>query len=390
MNRHPWAVLVLSAAAVSLVGCSTSPEAGPPTTSTSASQLPPASASPSAPEPPTLKELVGSASNGVVRIETTTCELWGGGSGSGFLVDDDLVATVAHVVDGARTVSLRTTEGVIRGEVIGSDLDREVALVRAVRPLGGHEFVFATESPEVTDQVAVLGFPRGLPLTTTLGSVSALDRRVEFETQSLDGLIQTDAAINGGNSGGPMINGQGEVVGLVEAKNRDSEGLAYAVPAGVARDLVTAWAASPDSTGGVDCPAATEGLITIESIHPDAPAIAEAFYVFVAGINEEWYGESWGMLTGRRRGAYGSLEDFAREQSSSMISDFVLEKASRKDETSDTADVRFTSTQDPAYGPDGQSCSQWHLRYTMRMDSGRWLIDAAKNLGDSPTGCLDE
>ena len=163
MNRHPWTVLVLSAAAVSLMGCSTSSEAGPPTTSTSASELPSASASPSAPEPPTLKELVGSASNGVVRIETTACELWGGGSGSGFLVDDDLVATVAHVVDGARTVSLRTTDGVIRGEVIGSDLDREVALVRAVRPLGGHEFVFATESPEVTDQVAVLGFPIGLP-----------------------------------------------------------------------------------------------------------------------------------------------------------------------------------------------------------------------------------
>ena len=187
-----------------------------------------------------------------------------------------------------------------------------------------------------------------------------------------------------------MINGEGEVVGLVEAKGRDSEGLAYAVPAEVARDLVTAWAASPDSTGDVDCPAATEGLITIESIHPDAPAIAEAFYVFVAGINEEWYEDSWAMLTGRRRGAYGSLEDFAREQSTSTITDFVLEKASRKDETSDTADVRFTSTQDPEHGPDGQSCSQWHLRYTMRMDSGRWLIDAAKNLGDSPTQCLDE
>ena len=390
MYRRPWAAMVLSAAAVSLVGCSASSDASPPTRSASASASPAESVSPAPSEPPTLAALVGSASNGVVRIETTACELWGGGSGSGFLVDDDLVATVAHVVDGARTVSLRTTDGVIRGEVIGSDPDREVALVRAVRPLGGHEFVFASESPEVTDQVAVLGFPRGLPLTTTLGSVSALDRRVEFETQSLAGLIQTDAAINSGNSGGPMINEQGEVVGLVEAMYGDSEGLAYAVPASDARQLISAWADSPDVAQGVECPPATEEVISIESIHPDAPALAEAFYAFVEGINEEWYEESWSSLTGRRRGAYGSLEDFAREQSTSTITDFVLEKASRKDETSDTADVRFTSTQDPAYGPDGQPCSQWHLRYTMRMDSGRWLVDAAKNLGDSPVACLDE
>lgn len=387
MNRYPWTALVLCMAAASVVGCSASPDGTPSTPpATTTSPAP----SPSVSEPPTLAELVSAASNGVVRIETTACELWGGGSGSGFLVGDDLVATVAHVVEGARTVSLRTTDGVIRGEVIGSDPRREVALVRAVRPLGGHVFTFSGEAPEVTDRVAVLGFPMGLPLTTTLGSVSALNRRIEFETQSLDGLIQTDAAINGGNSGGPMMNDQGEVVGLVEAKDSDSEGLAYAVPAGVAEDLVSAWTLSPDTTAGVDCPPATEDLITIKSVHPDAPALAETFYAFVQGINESQYEESWAMMTGRRRGAYGTFEDFSEEQSTTEITDFVLEKASRRDETSDSADVRFTSTQDPAYGPDGQSCSQWHLRYTMRMDSGNWLIDGAKNLGGSPTACVDE
>ncbi len=186
-----------------------------------------------------------------------------------------------------------------------------------------------------------------------------------------------------------VLNAQGQVVGLVEAKDGASEGLAYAVPAGVAEDLVTAWTLSPDTTAAVDCPPATEELITIESIHPDAPALAETFYWFVQGINEEQYEQSWAMMTGRRRGAYGSLEDFSVEQSTTAITDFVVEKASRKDETSDTADVRFTSSQDPAYGPDGQSCSEWHLRYTMRMDSGNWLIDGAKNLGDSPTACVD-
>jgi hypothetical protein len=349
----------------------------------------PSDTAPSAPveQPPTLRDSVAFVSSGVVRIEVTTCEPGLPPSGSGFLVDEDLVATVAHVVEGARTIALRTSDEVIRGEVVGVDPDREVALVRAVRPLGGSILVFATESPEVTDEVAVLGYPLGQPLATNVGAVSGLDRRVEFESQSLSGLIQTDASVNPGNSGGPMINAAGEVVGLVEAKT--GEGLAYAVPAGVAGDLVEGWAAAPVVEPPADCPDPTADLVTIESKHADAPALARTFHAFIEGINLGYYEDSWALLTGRRRAAYSDFESFVEAQSTSTITDFVLEKASMKDETSDTADVRFTSRQAAELGPDGQTCSQWHLRYTMRMDSGYWRIDGAENLEASPVECAE-
>lgn len=343
----------------------------------------PLSSSPT-PEPPSLGDSVALARSGVVRIEATHCD-GGVSSGSGFLVGPDMVATVAHVVDGARTLSLRTPGGVLRGEVVGVDADAEVALVRAIDTLPGFIFVFAEEPPEITEEIAVLGYHFGQPLTTNVGTVSALDRRVEFEGQSLSGLIQTDAAVNSGHSGGPMVNAAGEVLGLVEAKA--GEGLGYAVPAAVAEPMVTAWAASPDDVPMAQCPDPTAELITTESRHADAPALAASFFAYFDGINRGYYGSAWEMLTGRRQGKYAGYDDFEAKQSSSIISEVVLELARRVDETSDTADVRFVSRQDPELGPDGQACSEWHLRYTMRMDSGYWRIDAAENLDDSPRAC---
>ncbi|MGB8020862.1 MAG: S1C family serine protease [Candidatus Nanopelagicales bacterium] len=326
-------------------------------------------------------------SDGVVRIEVTGCEIGSPWSGSGFLVSPTLVATARHVIVDARTLSLRTTEGVVRGEVIGMDRENDVALVRAVHALPGYEFEFGVTLPWVTDEVAVLGYPYGLPLTTTVGAVSALDRRVEFEGESLDGLIQTDATVNPGNSGGPMIDAAGQVLGVVEAKG--GEGIAYAIPAKVVAPLVADWTSDPQDIEAPDCPDPTADLITIKSRHADAPALAATLHQFVWGINESEYESAWIMLTGRRQGAYGDFEDFERKQSTSSISDLVLELVERSGETSDTAEVSFTSRQDPEFGRDGQQCTKWHLEYTLRMDSGYWRIDAAKTL-ETPAPCEAE
>ncbi|HEX6887834.1 MAG TPA: trypsin-like peptidase domain-containing protein [Candidatus Nanopelagicales bacterium] len=337
--------------------------------------------------PRSVDEAVQFVSDGVVRIESTGCEAGQVGSGSGFLVDDDLVATVAHVVADARTLSLRTADSVIRGEVVGVDPEREVALIRAIRPLTGHVFTFASEAPEIPEKVGILGFPHGKPLETKTGGVSGLDRRIEFEGQSLRGLIQIDAAVNPGNSGGPVVNARGEVVGLVEAKFSNEEGTAYAVSSGVAADLIEGWATAPVVEPLADCPDPVADIVRIDSRHADAPALAQTLAAYVSGISFGEYDVSWGMLTGDLQGSYGDVSGFADAHASSTIEGVVLEKVGLIDSTSNWAQVRFTSRQDAADGPDGQTCSDWHLRYTMRMDSGMWLIDAATPLGDSPVDC---
>jgi serine protease Do len=327
---------------------------------------------------------IGSLQTGVVRIESTYCD-GSVGSGSGFIAGDDLVATVAHVVQGARTLSLRTPEGVIRGEVVGIDPEREVALVRAVKPLPGFIFAMADEAPQVTDEVLVMGYPEGRPLSTTTGAVSAVDRRVELEGNSISGLIQTDAAVNPGNSGGPMVDSAGRVVGLVEAKG-EGEGLAYAVPAAIAAPLLEAWKASPGEVPPPSCPDPFSERVDTQSVHPDAPALARAFYDYIGGINSGYLKNSWNVLTGDAQGRYGDLAAFEEAQSTSTISDFILEKASRVEETVDTADASFVSRQDPEFSTSGEGCTIWHLRYTMRMDSGLWLIDGAKDI-EPPKPC---
>ncbi|MGB7982034.1 MAG: S1C family serine protease [Candidatus Nanopelagicales bacterium] len=383
MSIGRYSVAAVVACGVLLAGCSSQDQVAQ--TEPSASVLPSASPAPTGPQ--TIREAIDYVGSGVYRIETTSCDVPGRSSGTGFRVGEDLLATVAHVVADSRTISIRSSDGVVRGEVVGIDPDREVALVRAIRPITGHVFQFATEAPELTSEVAALGYPEGLQLAPAMGNVTGLDRRIELLDQSLTGMIQTDAGINPGNSGGPLIDARGVVVGLVEAQYVDAAGVGYAVPAGVAADLIDGWSQTPVAQALADCPDPAGDYVATESIHPDAPAIALTFRNYVQSIDDGYYSDAWGLLTGDLRKSYGDFEQFAEEYSSTRISDLVLEKVSRRDETRNTADVRFVSTQSAELGPDDQTCSQWHLRYTVRVDSGIWLIDSAKNLGDSPVDC---
>lgn len=377
---------VLLAAAV-LTGCSSGDEVAAPTATQTVLVTPSGRLIPTpSPTAPALRDVVARASAGVVKIEVTTCD-GGGGSGSGFIVAPNLVATVAHVVDGARTISVRGTGGVVRGELVGVDDRRELALVRTVKPFSGYVLSFSRVNPEVTDQISVIGYPLGRPLSTSVGRVSALDQRVDFELLTLEGMIQTDAAVNPGNSGGPMLDVEGNVVGLVEAKAGGAEGLAYAIPASSAAPVVAGWVAAPVDVPLQTCPDPFADLVTIESRHADAPALAATFHRYFQAINEGWYDEAWGYLTGRRRGEVGGLEAFSEEQSTSQVRGLVIENVARVDDTTDEATVRFVSTQDADHGTDGQTCSSWHLTYTMRMDAGGWAIDSAMNETGSPVQC---
>src|SRR5687767_5885284 len=176
-----------------------------------------------------LTRLVTRVKSGVIRVETTTCA--GKSVGSGTLISPKLVATVEHVVAGARTIALKRSGKLLgTATVIGRDRTRDLALLRLSKATTGHQFRLARRLPEVGEAVAALGFPLGLPLTATRGTVSGLNRTLVVKGVKRRGMIQTDAAVNRGNSGGPLLAiATGEVLGLVDLLAADANGIAFAV-----------------------------------------------------------------------------------------------------------------------------------------------------------------
>jgi hypothetical protein len=200
-----------------------------------------------------LADVVEKVKSGVFRIVARTCD--GASVGSGILVGPRLVATVEHVVAGAREIVLkRGGRKLGTAQVIGLDVPRDLALLRTSEPVDGHVFLLSRESPRLGEEVAVLGFPLGLPLTVTRGSVSGLNRTIPIDDVKRRRLVQTDAGVNAGNSGGPLLSIEsGEVIGLVDLGSTQVNDIAFAVSARVAAPLLEAWRAAPQPVVAVSC-----------------------------------------------------------------------------------------------------------------------------------------
>ena len=183
--------------------------------------------------------------NAVVAIQST---LRGGQSmGSGFIMTaDGYVTTNYHVVDGATKIEVITHDGTsYPAELVGYDNTNDVAVLK----MEGDSFPFVTvgvsDSLIVGDQVVAIGNPLGeLTNTLTVGYVSAKERGVNTDGITIN-MIQTDAAINSGNSGGPLFNMKGEVVGITTAKYSGEsssgatiEGIGFAIPIDDVYDLI--------------------------------------------------------------------------------------------------------------------------------------------------------
>src|SRR6476659_8254833 len=209
-----------------------------------------------------INEIYRVSAPGVVHIETTSrvqqaTDFVGnsfGGSqtqralGSGFVIDKaGHVVTNYHVVRGASTiqVSFSNTER-FKAKVVGVDPSTDIAVLqvkvksRALKalPLGNSDLV------RVGDQVIAIGNPFGLDRSVTSGIVSAVQRRIEAPNQlSISHVIQTDAALNHGNSGGPLLNAQGQVIGVSSAistgdAGEGNIGIGFAIPINTVRDVV--------------------------------------------------------------------------------------------------------------------------------------------------------
>jgi serine protease Do len=162
------------------------------------------------------------------------------GAGTGFLIDDDgHILTNHHVIDGADRITVKLTDGrSLRAEVVGSDPDTDIALIRVRSDAKfPHASLGDSDDLRVGEWVCAIGNPLAYEHTVTVGVVSFIGRKL-FD-MSLDNYIQTDAAINFGNSGGPLINTRGDVIGINSAISRQASSIGFAIPINHAKAILT-------------------------------------------------------------------------------------------------------------------------------------------------------
>jgi S1-C subfamily serine protease len=207
-------------------------------------------------------------------------------TGSGFVIDEDgLILTNAHVVAAATSVQVTFSDShTVSAKPVGKDLDTDLALLRVdpdgldLEPLELGD----TETVQVGDPTVAIGNPFGLERTLTTGVVSALQRRLSAPSGfTIENVIQTDAALNPGNSGGPLIDASGRVIGINSqiATGGDpggAVGIGFAVPVNTAKEVIPqleedghverAYLGVQGSTAG--------GGVLVERVQPDSPAAA--------------------------------------------------------------------------------------------------------------------
>ena len=212
------------------------------------------------PGPLTIREIYRRAAPGVVQVTSTTLtqgevdQLFGfplpqeeqRDQGSGFVIDESgLVVTNFHVVADATDIEVSfSNKESMKARVVGSDRSTDIALLkvnadaRALSPLE----IGNSEQVQVGDSVVAIGNPFGLERSVTAGIVSALQRTIESPAQTpIDRVIQTDAQINQGNSGGPLLDASGKVIGVntqIASETGGNVGIGFAVPINTVSDVV--------------------------------------------------------------------------------------------------------------------------------------------------------
>jgi putative serine protease PepD len=235
------------------------------------------------------------ARRGVVEItvESTASDNsggfpFGGGSqtqqalGSGFVYDAaGHIVTNQHVVDGAQQISVRFWNGAkYRATLVGSDPSTDIAVIKVAAPASIlHPISLGNSAAlQVGQGVVAIGSPFGLEETVTAGIVSALHREMTAPNNfTISDSIQTDAAINHGNSGGPLLDLSGKIIGVnaqIESDSGGSDGVGFAIPSNTVRSIATQLIGSGSVKHaylGVGISTATNG-VKLTEVRPGTPA----------------------------------------------------------------------------------------------------------------------
>ena len=183
---------------------------------------------------------------GSVQVDPFGGEQQQRGQGSGFVIDSDgHIVTNDHVVEGADSVSVRFWNGdTFKAEVVGTDSSTDLAVIKVDAPDSVlHPLTVGDSSAvQVGNTVFAIGSPFGLEDSFTSGIVSALHRQIESLNRgfTINDAIQTDAAINHGNSGGPLLNSSGEVIGVnaqIAGNTGANVGIGFAIPSNTVKSI---------------------------------------------------------------------------------------------------------------------------------------------------------
>ncbi|MGH3083246.1 MAG: S1C family serine protease [Gaiellaceae bacterium] len=214
--------------------------------------------------------------DGVVEVETSA-----GATGSGFVIDEEgHIVTNQHVVEGADSAVVRFSDGTeVDADIVGTDPSTDIAVLDVDRPSSRlTPLSFAGDgSLQVGNAVIAIGSPFGLEGTLTTGVISALGREIRSPNGfTIENAVQTDAALNSGNSGGPVLDSQGRVVGVaaqIRSENGGNVGIGYAIPGDtaerIARELIDDGTVE-HAYLGVSLP--DDGAATLETVVAGSPA----------------------------------------------------------------------------------------------------------------------
>ena len=285
-------------------------------------------------------EVYASTVNSVVSINcsSTSTNIFGqstesASSGSGFIITSDgYIVTNHHVISGASKISVTLHNGdTYDATVIGSDSDYDVAVLKVDAKDLTPVTLGDSTNVNVGDTVLAVGNPLGeLTFSLTSGMVSALNREVTFSNGLRMSLIQTDAAINSGNSGGALFNMYGEVVGIVSAKyssysNTSVEGLGFAIPINDVQTIITDIMENGQVT---DKPylAITAGTMTSQMAAQYQINVSEG--VFVYSVEKGGAGDKAGLklgdvITKLNDTAITSMEDLSAAKKNYKAGDTV-------------------------------------------------------------------
>lgn len=310
-------------------------------------------------------------SSGVAEVDAVTCD--GKSGGTGFLVGRTRLVTAAHVINGASSLTVRTENGTVKATVEGVDKTVDLAILKLASPLSGHIFAIAGKPTSTGTRVATIGYPVGGHKSLTDGTVSVSGRKIRTESGTLTDMVKTDITMNAGDSGSPVLNLAGEVVGLADAVRGYADDVGYAVPAAAlaarlsGKTPLTEVEPTDCETGNLDSDVAVAAVVR---------------YLLVVNTGD-WDGARAAVTPSFDKRVLRNETYWRNVYSTTYDDDFGLVGASVDGRKADVQ-LTFRSQQDPGFGPPGAvnaACLRWELVYHLRYYNDGWLIDSANTVG---------